>query len=198
MILIVTNEVAMKEDDTENAEVTKGVARFYVSQVIQHKYNGRGRIVAIEEPFYVIQFKNEVRKVPINYQEMDAVVTDTDPLVERVKIAVREVLGDYGWIDEDLEMGKRWRGGVLKLIPGLAGNQEKEIPLEAFFKKIIGIREKLRVLEQKINNHTSLEMDEKYELQAYITRCYGSLTTFNVLFAESTSHFVGSATKEPS
>ncbi len=188
-------------DDTEKqGEVAKssnsGTNRFYVSQIIQHKYNGRGRIVGIDGPFYVIQFKTEVRKVPLNYQEMEPVVPDTDPLVERVKVAVREVLGDFGWIDEDLEMGKRWRGGVFKLVPGVAGTQEKEIPIEAFFKKIIGVREKLRVLEQKINNHPTLEMDEKYELQGYITRCYGSLTTFNVLFAEPASNFVGSGTKD--
>lgn len=170
--------------------------RFYVSQVIQHKYNGRGRIVGIDGPFYVIQFKNEVRKVPLNYQEMEPIVTDSDPLIDRIKVAVSEVLGDNGWVDIDLEMGKRWRGGVLKMVPGVDGTQEKEVPLEVFFKKIIGVREKLRVLEQKINNHPTLEMEEKYELQAYITRCYGSLTTFNVLFADSQSYFVGSSTKD--
>ena len=188
------NETSQESAPSKSAE--KSDHRFYVSQVIQHKYNGRGRIVAIDGPFYVIQFKNEVRKVPLNYQEMEPVVTDTDPLIERIKVAVGEVLGDNGWVDVDLEMGKRWRGGMMKLVPGVEGTQEKEIPLEAFFKKIIGVREKLRVLEQKINNHPTLEMDEKYELQAYITRCYGSLTTFNVLFAESHSYFVGSSTKD--
>ena len=83
-------------------------------------------------------------------------------------------------------------GGTLRLIPGQEGTQPKDVPLEAFFKKIIGIREKLRVLEQKINNHKALSADDKVDLQGYITRCYGSLTTFNVLFASKASGFVGS------
>jgi len=78
------------------------------------------------------------------------------------------------------------------LLPGNDEVQEKEIPIEAFFKKIIGVREKLRVLEQKINNNKNLSGEEKLELQGYITRCYGSLTTFNVLFASRDSQFKGS------
>jgi hypothetical protein len=69
--------------------------------------------------------------------------------------------------------------------------------MEAFFKKVIGVREKLRVLEQKINNHPSLSPEEKLDLAGYVTRCYGSLTTFNVLFATRASHFTsGGGTPE--
>jgi hypothetical protein len=65
-----------------------------------------------------------------------------------------------------------------------------------FFKKLIGVREKLRVLEQKINNHPTLASEEKIELEGYITRCYGSLTTFNVLFAAKESQFHGQTGKD--
>ena len=89
-------------------------------------------------------------------------------------------------------MHKRWLGGTVTLTPGKEGVQSREIPIETFIKKIIGIREKLRVLEQKINNHPKLDSADKLELQAYLTRSYGSLTTFNALFADKASHFVGS------
>ena len=74
--------------------------------------------------------------------------------------------------------------------------QVKEIPIEAFLKKLVGIRDRLRVLEQKINSHPSLAAEEKLELQGYITRCYGSLTTFNVLFGHRASGFVGQGDRE--
>jgi hypothetical protein len=109
---------------------------------------------------------------------------------------MREVLGDYGWTDVDLEVGKRWIGGTLKLVPGKEDTQAKEIPIEVFIKKIIGVREKLRVLEQKINNNANLDAADKLEIQGYITRCYGSLTTFNALFADKSSYFVGSGSGE--
>ena len=102
-----------------------------------------------------------------------------------------EVLGDHGWIDVDLELGKRWVGGTLRLVPGKEGTQAKDLPLEIFFKKIISIRDRLRVLEQKLNSHPSLAPEEKLELQGYISRCYGSLTTFNVLFGAAESQFKG-------
>ena len=111
-------------------------------------------------------------------------------------MAVAEVLGDYGWIETNFELGKRWLGGVVEILPGKEDTQAKEIPIEVLFKKIIGVREKLRVLEQKINNHTALDAADKADLQAYITRCYGSLTTFNSLFAEKDSYFVGSTSGE--
>ena len=72
----------------------------------------------------------------------------------------------------------------------------KDVPIEMLLKKLIGIRDRLRVLEQKINNHPTLSGEEKLELQGYITRCYGSLTTFNVLFANRASWFVGQSEKE--
>jgi hypothetical protein len=84
----------------------------------------------------------------------------------------------------------------MELIPGKEDTQPKEIPIEAFIKKIIGVREKLRVLEQKINNHPNLDAADKLALQSYPTRSYGSLTTFNALFADKVSHFVGSGTGE--
>ena len=79
---------------------------------------------------------------------------------------------------------------------GREGTQAKDVPIEVFFKKIVAIRDRLRVLEQKVNAHATLAAEEKLELQGYITRCYGSLTTFNVLFSTRASWFVGQGDRE--
>ena len=91
----------------------------------------------------------------------------------------------------DNTIADRWRGGELVLKPGKDGTQEKRIPLDQFFHKIVMVRDKLRVLEQKLNGSKALEADEKVQMQQYITSCYGSLTTFNVLFKEREDWFVG-------
>ena len=88
-------------------------------------------------------------------------------------------------------IAERWAGGQLVMKPGKAGTQEKVVPLEAFFRKIIAVRERLRVLEQRINGHPKLSDEDRLQLQDYITRAYGSLTTFNVLFADPEDRFVG-------
>lgn len=169
---------------------------FAVGSLIQHAHYGAGRIVGFEGEFYVIHFRGDVRNVPFSYQEIKPLQTTEDPQLQQIKLAVQEVLGDYGWVDTNLEIHKRWIGGSLKLIPGKEDTQSKEIPVEVFIKKIIGVREKLRVLEQKINNHPNLDAVDKLELQGYITRSYGSLTTFNSLFADKVSNFVGTASGE--
>jgi hypothetical protein len=109
---------------------------------------------------------------------------------QALKAVLKEVL------QEEMAAGRfimapKFDGGTLVLQPGDTSLQAKEIPIDAFFKKITSVREKLRVLEQKINNHKNLEETEKADLQLYITRCYGSLTTFNVLFKEEEDRFVG-------
>ncbi len=103
---------------------------------------------------------------------------------------LREVLSEELGVG-DSELGARWEGGELILKPGKAGTAEKRVPIDAFFHKIVMVREKLRVLEQKINGHGYLSDVDKVQLQAYITACYGSLTTFNVLFGRREDWFVG-------
>jgi len=103
---------------------------------------------------------------------------------------LREVLLDELGI-RDVDIGDRWHGGELVIKPGREGTSDKSIPLDIFFKKIVQVRDKLRVLEQKVNGHKGLSNEDKVQLQQYITACYGSLTTFNVLFKEKSDHFVG-------
>jgi hypothetical protein len=88
-------------------------------------------------------------------------------------------------------LAERWQGGQLVLRPGKAGTQEKVVPIDAFFRKIVMVRDRLRVLEQRINNHPKLADTDRLELQEYVTRAYGSLTTFNVLFGDADDRFIG-------
>ena len=93
-------------------------------------------------------------------------------------------------------IAERWAGGHLTMKPGKAGTQEKAIPIEVFFRKIVAVRERLRVLEQRINAHPKLSDEDRLQLQDYITRAYGSLTTFNVLFADPEDRFIGTKGSE--
>ncbi len=175
----------------ENQQTSTNKPTYGIGTIVKHPHLGRGKIAGYDGPFYVVQFKGEQKRIPLNYRDLEVVELCSDPELSKIRQVFAEVLGDYGWIDTELELGQRWMGGTMKLIPGKEGTQAKEIPLEIFFKKIIGIRERLRVLEQKVNNHPRLEQEDKLELESYITRCYGSLTSFNVLFADKGSHFKG-------
>ena len=108
---------------------------------------------------------------------------------------LREVLSEELGLG-DVELGGRWEGGELILKPGREGTQEKRVPLDQFFAKIVMIRDKLRVLEQKINAHGNLSAADKVQLQSYITGCYGTLTTFNLLFAKREDGFTGAGKDE--
>jgi len=111
---------------------------------------------------------------------------DADEFRDVLKRVIREELGTTA-----IDLGGRWQGGEVILKPGKEGTQEKRVPIEAFFHKIVMVRDKLRVLEQRINAHPKLDDEEKVQMQQYITHCYGSLTTFNVLFGEKDDGFVG-------
>lgn len=102
-----------------------------------------------------------------------------------------QVLRRYSDIPEMIEMGEKWKKGTLILKPGSADLKPKEVPIDAFFHKIVMVRDRLRVLEQRINSNDKLDDQEKVTLQQYITRIYGSLTTFNVLFKHKEQYFVG-------
>jgi hypothetical protein len=115
----------------------------------------------------------------------------TDMTREEFAQAIRDALREEA---TDVRLAPRWEGGTVVLKPGDASTQPKEIPLDALFHKIVMIRDRLRVLEQKLNGHEKLSDAEKVEMQQYVTRCYGSLTTFNVLFRDEKDRLVGEKT----
>jgi len=117
-----------------------------------------------------------------------------DEDIRRIVQAVRAVFAAEQSVTG--EIADRWSGGQMVLRPGKAGTQEKVVPIEAFFRKITAVRDKLRVLEQRINGHPKLSPEERIQLQDYVTRAYGSLTTFNVFFSDPADRFVGTGGKD--
>jgi hypothetical protein len=125
------------------------------------------------------------RRAPVtNITVSDGSTVDLELLLRRI---IREETGLT-----PVAMGEKWRGGEMILRPGKPGLQEKSWPIETFFHKVVMLRNRLRVLEQQINGADMAE-DMKVKLQAYITGCYGTLTSFNILFAEEDDRFHGAA-----
>jgi hypothetical protein len=185
------------ESASPSSPTAAAVPRLGIGTIVRHFQFGLGRVVAYEPGQYVIVFRGgDTRRVAWDFDGLEVQERKGDPETDRVRQAVREVLGEHGWIDVDLELSPRWGGGTLRMIPGKADLQAKEVPIEVFFKKIVGIRDRLRVLEQRINAHPTLGPEEKLDLQGYITRCYGSLTTFNVLFGADGSRIQGTSERD--
>lgn len=111
--------------------------------------------------------------------------------IDSVKSALRAVLREADVPQRPVHLARRWQKGVLEMKSSDPSIKSKEVPIEDFFHKIVMIRDRFRVLEQKINAHAGLNEQDKVELQQYITRCYGTLTTFNILFEDKEDHFVG-------
>jgi hypothetical protein len=119
--------------------------------------------------------------LPEDLLEMDA---------EEFRKVLSQVLRDELGV-RPVELAGKWAGGEIVFKPGKEGLQEKRIPIDSLFHKVVMVRDRLRVLEQRINGHPKLDDEEKVQMQQYVTACYGSLTTFNVLFAEREDQFVG-------
>jgi len=157
--------------------------------------HGRFGIGRVEETLGVgddqqcaVHFSRTDKRTVVAAEEL-LVLTDAEMAAyDMMKLAVFEVSR------EDLpqiELGARWKGGEMLLKPGDPKLASKSVPIETFFHKIVMVRDRLRVMETQINGHKVLTDDEKVELQQYITRMYGSLTTFNILFKEKNDHFIG-------
>ena len=170
-----------------------------IGQKVRHPQYGSGTVKSISEAVAEIHFddgvKRSVAPEPSGLEPMDAQATVSGlnlPLKQFVEETLAAAIAKLGLEKPDsvvAELGLRWHGGKVVLHPADPALQTKEVPLEVFFHKIVMVRNNLRVLEQKINAHEKLSDGEKVEMQQYITRSYGSLTTFNILFKDKESQF---------
>jgi hypothetical protein len=162
---------------------------------VKHPQFGKGVIVQIRSDAYEITFiEHGTRVIQRDYEGLEiieAVETPSDlATYEKMEKSLIRVLRRFTDLQETVLLGNKWTGGKVVLYPSDPGLKEKEIPMDAFFHKIVMVRDRLRVLEQKINT-SDLTDEAKVEMQQYITRVYGSLTTFNVLFKNKEDQFVG-------
>lgn len=163
---------------------------------LQHTQYGPGVIVGVKYATYLISFINHgVKEIDKTDNKLDEIipehVTVEVETVSDTEKSLLKILRLWGGITENVPLGDRWTGGTLLLQPADPSLKPKEIPVEAFFHKIVMLRDRLRVLEQQINAHKILSDEDKVNLQQYITRIYGSLTTFNVLFKNKEQWFIG-------
>lgn len=163
---------------------------------LQHTHHGPGVIVGIKYATYLISFINHgIKEIDKTDDKLDEIIPEnvseeieTHSEVER---SLLKILRLWGGLTENVPLGDKWHGGSMLLQPADKSLKPKEIPIADFFHKVVMLRDRLRVLEQNINSHKKLTDEEKANIQQYITRCYGSLTTFNVLFKNKEQWFVG-------
>ena len=163
---------------------------------LQHTQLGPGVIIGVRYATYLISFINhgvkEIDKTDAKLEEVIpenvSVEIETSSEVEK---SLLKILRLWGEMSEIVPLGEKWKQGTMLLQPFDKSQKPKEIPIDIFFHKIVMLRDRLRVLEQNINSHKVLSDADKVDFQQYITRVYGSLTTFNVLFKNKEHWFTG-------
>lgn len=165
---------------------------------INHAEYGKGVVTNVSSKEYWVTFIDgglETIDLDSEFEVIEAAENEVDTIsFYDVEQSLLSILKKWNGLGEPVAIGDKWKGGNMKLEPGQAGLAHKDVPIDIFFHKIVMLRDRLRVMEQKINA-SNLEEIEKVELQQYITRIYGSLTTFNVLFKSQNDYFVGEKTK---
>lgn len=165
---------------------------------VKHPQYGIGVVKAVSEHLAEIRFDDALRSIDpelgdISPAEPSMAVSGLEMSLRQFVESIIETVVDRLGIEKPEavvdQLGVRWAKGKAVLHPADPTLQTKEVPLEVFFHKVVGIRNQLRVLEQKINGHPGLSDGEKVELQQYVSRCYGSLTTFNLLFKRKEDQF---------
>ncbi|HZV68168.1 MAG TPA: hypothetical protein VFG10_01440 [Saprospiraceae bacterium] len=166
-----------------------------VGSRVKHPAYGDGVIIrlhpaAYEVAFMVYGLKN-VGKDYNQWEVIEKIETSEAVSFSEAEKSLMKILRQWSDISEVVLIGDKWKGGTLLMQPYDHSLKPKDLPIEVFFHKIVMLRDRIRVLEQKINSHTKLSEEDKIDMQQYITRIYGSLTTFNILFRDKDHHFVG-------
>lgn len=165
---------------------------------IEHEKHGKGVVTNVTSTQYWVTFIDsglETIALDEAFQVIEAAENEVDTIsLYEIENTLKTILKKWSDVSEIVPLADKWKGGKIILEPGQPGLASKEIPIDTFFHKIIMVRDRLRVMEQKINS-SKIEELEKIELQQYLTRIYGTLTTFNVLFKSPSHNFVGEKTK---
>lgn len=166
---------------------------------INHSVFGVGVVTNVTSKHYWVTFiENGLETIEIDseFTIIEAVEDEVDTIsFYEVEKSLKNLLQKWSDVTEISPIADRWKKGTLILRSADANLADKEIPIDTFFHKIVMVRDKVRVMEQKINSNKILDDQDKVDLQQHITRIYGSLTTFNVLFKLKSDHFVGSRSK---
>lgn len=167
---------------------------------VKHSTYGAGVVTNVTSQFYWVTFmEGGLETIPVNeeLEIIEAVDGDLDTVsFYEVEKSLRDLLKRYSDISEVIPIADKWKGGTLTLTPKDTNLSSKDIPIETFFHKIVMVRDRVRVMEQKINSSKILDDQDKIDLQQYLTRIYGSLTTFNVLFKNASQNFKGDSSKK--
>ena len=163
---------------------------------LQHTQHGPGVIIGVKYATYLVTFINVgIKEIDKTDPQLDEIIPESVTLeletISDVERSLLKILRMWSDVNEIVPLGDRWKGGVMLLQPADKSQKPKEVPVDIFFHKIVMLRDRLRVMEQQINAHKVLSDEEKVNLQQYITRIYGTLTTFNVLFKNKENWFVG-------
>ncbi|HEX5113308.1 MAG TPA: hypothetical protein VFV79_10700 [Saprospiraceae bacterium] len=166
-----------------------------VGSRVKHPAYGDGVVVRLHQAAYEVSFMlYGLKNVGKDYDQWEIIdrVEATEPVTyTEAEKSLMKILRNWSDISEVVPIGDKWKGGTLIMKPMDSSLKPKDLPIETFFHKIVMLRDRLRVLEQKVNSHAKLTEEEKIDMQQYITRIYGSLTTFNVMFRDKDHHFVG-------
>ncbi|SFQ49969.1 hypothetical protein [Parafilimonas terrae] len=164
---------------------------------VKHPSFGTGVVIRLNKRNYDVCFTEAgIKPVPKDFEleVIEKIEPEYNVSFSEAEDALIKILREWSDVTEIIPLGDKWKNGLMILKPGDSALKEKEVPIETFFHKIVMLRDRLRVMEQRINAHKLLSDEDKIDLQQYITRIYGSLTTFNVLFKHQSDQFVGEKT----
>ncbi|MCB0652998.1 MAG: hypothetical protein KDC85_17100 [Saprospiraceae bacterium] len=165
---------------------------------VNHPAYGKGAVIRLHKAAYEICFMMYgIKHVGYEYDKwevIEAIPAEESISFSEAEKALIKILQTYNGLEEIVDLGDKWLNGTLILKPEDPDLKSKEMPIETFFHKLVMVRDRLRVMEQRINS-SELTDEDKVNLQQYITRIYGSLTSFNILFKYKEDHFTGEKTK---